>query len=140
MVELEQESIVIVGAQRIAGFLGQAVKGLDRIDGRQIIQDDRRKFVGFCAALPFIVAKPEGPVFLERTAKRHSKLVLPQYRIRSGKDGLNIQRIVHAKVIDGAVQVIAAGLGHNIDEAAQRATIFRGKGVVDNTELLRRLL
>ena len=65
---------------------------------------------------------------------------MPQHRVRACEKGPRIEGIVHSVVIAGAVQVIAARLGNDIDESAQCAPVFGGKGVVDYAKFLGRLL
>src|SRR5437016_3634441 len=41
VVQLQETAVIVVGAQRTGGFLGQAVETLDRIDGCEVIENDR---------------------------------------------------------------------------------------------------
>src|SRR5947209_20215408 len=39
VVQFQETAVVVVGAQRTGGFLGQAVETLDRIDGSEVIEN-----------------------------------------------------------------------------------------------------
>ena len=91
----------------------------------------------------FVVAEDECLVFENGTARSGAKLIpLPKRFSQSvlvREEVRGVQRAVSQKIVDGAVQFVAARPYNSVDERAGAPAEFRGVSVGLNFELLKRL-
>ena len=81
-------------------------------------------------------AEEEDFVFLDRTAERGSALLLAAVRLE-GHHGIGRAEAAVADVVEaGAVPVVGAGFGDNVDDGAAGASLFRAVGVRGDAEFL----
>ena len=94
-----------------------------------------------CTPLAFIVEEVKGLVFFERAAQRGAKLVLLEpVKARRRQQRFGIELVVHEVFVNRAVNVVRPGLGDDIHDPAQRATILGRKAVIHHAELAHRFL
>src|SRR5437764_2642654 len=130
------EAIINVGSFQYAQVLRRnAQADLKGIDGSQVLHQQRWIGRRLSAPLPFIIQKEKRLVFADGAAQRPAKLVLAQdVESRLGQNGFCVGSIVLKVVVDGAMNIVSAGLGDDIHNAAQGASVFRSKAVVDHAK------
>ena len=129
MIDLGEKRVVVVVEDLIRrlGLKPQRYPG--RVEQCQIVEDYLREAVGLLPHLSFIVAEEERPVDRDGSAERDAELVLVE-RILAGavENGPGGQRVVHPEVVRGAAPLVGPGLGHDVDEPAKGAAVFREIG------------
>src|SRR5207249_6321009 len=85
--------------------------------------------------------KEERPVSRDRTAQGSAELVLLE-RIftRTVENRPRRKRVVHPELVQRSGSLIGAGLGDDVDEAAERAAVLGKISGVENAEFPGRLL
>ena len=78
MVQPCHDIVIIGGAGDVEVFEREPNRGLELIDRRDIVQDDRIVIRRLAAALAFVVAEEERSVLDQGTAEGEAKLILPQ--------------------------------------------------------------
>ena len=124
-------------SQRRFGLVDQRqVRGRRAVQQRDRFEQRGRICGSFAAALAFVVGEEEGLVLLDGTANGGAELILAQglglrrdLQERTGVRGAVLQVIVNR-----TVQIVGAGLGDDIDDAAERAAVFGAETVVDHAE------
>ena len=133
------ENVQILGrdSQSFFGLVDQGQVG----GGRAVEQGDgleQRGGIcgGFPAALAFIVGEEEGFVFLDGAADGGAELILAQgIGLRSDlQERAGIGGAVLEIVVERAVEIVAAGFGDDVDDAAEGAAVFGAEAVVDYAE------
>jgi len=81
-------------------------------------------------------AEKEDLVALERTADGASELLLAIVRLKSQESIGGSERTVAEVIKDGAVHMIGARLGDNVDDGAAGASLFGAVGIGGDAELL----
>ena len=127
---------------RHAAFRRQAQHGLCVVNEVYIADQVRGIGRRLGAAFPFVIHKEKSLVFLHRPAEGSAKLVLPQLVGQRSRlqHAPSICSVILKIFVQGAVQIVGAGLRHNVDNATGCSPVFRAKGVVDHAEFLHRFL
>src|SRR5260370_32651942 len=108
------------------------------IDRGEVGKDHLGEIVGFGSPLAFVVGKEKSAILNQRPAQSQAILILPLGRIAGAEDGCGVQSLVFSEIIEGAVKIVVAGLGDNVDEAPQRSSVLSQIAPVENTEFARR--
>ena len=83
-------------------------------------------------ATAFVIGQPEGPVLDRRPTRDEPELVLPQWILLGAgqvvEEGARVQRVIAQEVEHGAVQLVGAGLAHDVDLVGAEAVLGRIRG------------
>src|ERR1700723_3611103 len=134
MIDLDDSVVVVFGLEDVQIFRGDSQGDLSRVDERQVggwrsieqgdwLEQRGRIRGSFTATLPFVIGEEESFIFLDGSADGGAELILAQgiglrgdLQERAGIGGAVLQ-----VVVERTVEVVAAGLGDDIYDAAESA-------------------
>src|SRR5207244_5060734 len=87
-------------------------------------------------AAPLVGCEEKAAVLFDWPAKRGAKLVLFQVGFNCVEVSPRVKYLIAEVLVDVSMKLVGAALGHYVNDRAGVATIFRVKGVGNDTELL----
>src|SRR5262249_24653638 len=87
----------------------------DKIGGVRYTYDRRRKDE---LALAFVTAKEEGAVLDHRAANHATKVIVPEFVLRSFEEVTRVEVVIPQKVVCAAVEIVCSTLENYIDGRA----------------------
>src|SRR5437773_113894 len=137
MIHFHQKRVVVVVEHLVGGLGAKAERHADAVEQREIVEHDLGKPVRLLANLTLVITKEERPVSRDRTAQGSAELVLLE-RIftRTVENRPRRKRVVHPELVQRSGSLIGAGLGDDVDEAAERAAVLGKISGVENAEFL----
>src|SRR5262245_29342637 len=142
MIEADKTVVVILRLEDVEILRRNSESRFRRIDQSDVVEKHRRIRRRLAAPLSFIVSKKKRLIFFEGSAERDAELVLAEdvrLRCRLQKRS-RVHRVVLKIVVGRPVDVVGAGLRHDVHNAAQSAAVLGAETVVDDAELLDSLL